>query len=169
MITTAGARSRLWHHGRVRRRSAFPVILMLVVAACSSGGDEPAGTPSISTGRVTFEGTAAALAVEVADTDAERQQGLSGRSSLPADAGMVFVWDEPVETTFWMKDTLIPLSIAFVAEDGRILAIQEMTPCETGACPTYGAPSPFSAAVEGPAGWFDAHGLQVGDVASITR
>ena len=152
----------------MRRRFGFPVILSLMVAACSSGGDAPSGTPSGSAARVTFAGTSATLTVEIADTDAERHEGLSGRSSLPADTGMVFVWDQPVETTFWMKDTLIPLSIAFVAEDGRILAIHEMDPCEADPCPTFGAPAPFSAAVEAPAGWFDANGIAVGSVATTT-
>ena len=168
MITTAGAPLRLWHDERVRMRSAIPVILVLLVTACSSGGDMAAGSPSIFTGHVTFEGSAASLTVEVADTDAERREGLSGRSSLAADTGMVFVWDGPVETTFWMKDTLIPLSIAFVAEGGRILAIHEMTPCEADPCATYGAPAPFSAAVEAPAGWFDSNGIEVGGVATIS-
>jgi hypothetical protein len=149
-------------------RSALLVILTLLVAACSSGGGTPSGTPSGSAARVTFDGTSATLTVEIADTDAERHEGLSGRSSLPADTGMVFVWDQPVETTFWMKDTLIPLSIAFVAEDGRILAIREMEPCEVDPCPTFGAPAPFSAAVEAPSGWFDANGVAAGDVATVT-
>ncbi|MGZ5290185.1 MAG: DUF192 domain-containing protein [Actinomycetota bacterium] len=152
----------------MRRLSALPVILTLLVAACSSGGVAPSGTPSVSAASVTFDGTSATLTVQIADTDAERHEGLSGRSSLPADTGMVFVWDQPVETTFWMKDTLLPLSIAFVAEDGRILAIHEMHPCEADPCPTFGAPAPFSAAVEAPAGWFEANGIAVGGVATMT-
>jgi uncharacterized protein len=168
MIATAGAPPRLWHDAGVHRRSALPVFLVLLVAACSSGGDTPSEPSSPSTQRVTFAGTSATLTVEIADSAAERGRGLSGRSSLPADTGMVFVWDRPVETTFWMKDTLIPLSIAFVAEDGRILAIHEMEPCEADPCPTFGAPAPFSAAIEAPAGWFDANGIGVGSVATVT-
>ena len=61
------------------------------------------------------------VTVEAADTPAEREHGLMGRTSLDTDEGMVFVFDGPTDGSFWMKDTLIPLSIAFWDEDGRIV------------------------------------------------
>ena len=60
-----------------------------------------------------------------------------GRTTLPADAGMVFVFSEDSPRPFWMKDTLIPLSIAFYAGDGRILRILDMEPCDADPCPLY--------------------------------
>ncbi len=58
----------------------------------------------------------------------EFYQGLSGRSSLPVGRGMLFDWGESVTTPFWMKDTPIPLSIAFISEEGIIVDIQNMEP-----------------------------------------
>ena len=59
------------------------------------------------------------------------------RETLPADAGMAFVYPEDVRGAFWMKDTLIPLSIAFYSGDGRILKILDMEPCKADPCPLY--------------------------------
>ncbi len=81
------------------------------------------------------------LTVEAADTPAEREHGLMGRTSLDTDEGMVFLFDGPTDGSFWMKDTLIPLSIAFWDEDGRIVGIRDMDPCTEDPCPTYGSPS----------------------------
>jgi uncharacterized protein len=69
-----------------------------------------------------------AFTVEVARTDAERQKGLMERSSLGAREGMLFVFDRDEHLDFWMKNTRIPLSIAFLASDGRILEVADMQP-----------------------------------------
>lgn len=69
----------------------------------------------------------------------------------------------PVTTRFWMKDTLIPLSIAFWDANGRIVAIRDMVPCTADPCATYGAPAPYVAALEVNRGFFQAHGVTVGD------
>ena len=85
----------------------------------------------------------ALLYVDVADDAGEQRRGLSGIEQLPADEGMAFVWPEPVGSTFWMKDTLIPLSIAFVDEAGRVIDVLDMQPCESDPCPTYGVDEPY--------------------------
>jgi uncharacterized membrane protein (UPF0127 family) len=100
---------------------------------------------------------------EVADTDAEQTRGLSGRASLGRDAGMAFVFDRPVRTAFWMKDTQIPLSIAFWDGNGRIEAILDMPPCFGDPCPTYRPDQPFTGALEVNAGFFARHGVREGD------
>jgi uncharacterized protein len=107
------------------------------------------------------------IAVRVADSEAERQAGLMGVHDLAADEGMAFVFDGPSTSTFWMKDTPIPLAIAFVGEDGHILTITEMTPCRTDPCPTYAADGPYTLAVEANSGWFGANGVRVGDEALL--
>jgi uncharacterized membrane protein (UPF0127 family) len=104
------------------------------------------------------------ITVEEADSPAERQQGLKGRTSLGAHDGMIFLFaDDPVTTQFWMKDTLIPLSVAFWDENGRIVGIQDMDPCREDPCPTYGAPRPYVGALEVNEGFFTEHGVTTGD------
>jgi uncharacterized protein len=143
-------------------RRLLAIVLLAAVAAC--GGDQP------STGAdhvVRFPGADATLHVRVADSDGERARGLMGVDALPADEGMAFVWDEPVETTFWMKDTLIPLSIAFVGADDRIVTIAEMTPCRADPCPTYAAAAPFVLAIEANQGFYDDAGIVEGERAIL--
>jgi uncharacterized membrane protein (UPF0127 family) len=144
------------------RRSFAIVLLAVSLLAC--GGQEPASGPDHV---VRFPGSATTLAVSVADDDAERARGLMGVETLPADQGMAFVWDGPTETTFWMKDTLIPLSIAFVGADDRIVTIAEMTPCRADPCPTYAADAPFVLAVEANRGFFTDARIAVGDRALL--
>jgi hypothetical protein len=139
----------------------LPALVLLVAVACGSSGsaapDETAGL-SIRTA----EGTIT-LEVQVADSPAERQTGLMGRESLDPYDGMAFVWDEPVESSFWMKDTLIPLSIAFWDDEGRIISILDMQPCTADPCPSFGPGEPFVGAVEVGQGGLAAHGVAVGD------
>jgi uncharacterized protein len=66
------------------------------------------------------------IRAEVAATDANRQQGLMFREKLEPNEGMVFVFEEPVRTCMWMKNTLIPLSVAFIDQNGKIVNIEEM-------------------------------------------
>ena len=86
-----------------------------------------------------------------------------GRTSLREDRGMVFLFERRTTSGFWMKDTLIPLSIAFWDEDERIVAIVDMTPCEGDPCPTYRPGVPYVGAVEVNRGWFERSGVGIGD------
>jgi uncharacterized protein len=70
--------------------------------------------------------------------------------------------------TFWMKDTVIPLSIAFWDDDGRIVSILDMDPCTEDPCPTYGPDEPFVGAVEVDPGTFERHGVTPGDRVQLT-
>jgi uncharacterized membrane protein (UPF0127 family) len=143
-----------------------PLLLLLALAlvGCTSETtSQPAGS------RVVFADGAATLHVEVADDPLERSQGLMGVESLPEDEGMAFVWGTIDDGAFWMKDTLIPLSIAFVGDDDRIHTILEMEPCGTEPCRTYEAREPYWLAIEANAGWFEANGIEVGDTADLER
>ncbi len=76
------------------------------------------------------------IQVEVAATQQQRQQGLMGRTHLPADSGMLFVFDMPGRHCFWMRDTPLPLSIAFIDAAGRIAGFADMQPrTDTLHCP----------------------------------
>ncbi len=140
-----------------------------MIAVLLTGCSSDATTSAPPEARVEFGGGAATLTVEVADTPTARARGLMGVESLPPDQGMVFVWGTLEDAAFWMKDTLIPLSIAFVGDDDRIHTILEMEPCETEPCRTYEARRPYVMAVEANAGWFDEHGIEVGDTADLVR
>ncbi|MED5369733.1 MAG: DUF192 domain-containing protein [Myxococcota bacterium] len=101
------------------------------------------------------------IEVEIADDPAERHQGLMYRQKLDKDAGMLFVYPEASPRSFWMENTSIPLSIAFMDETGRVLNIEDMTPYDRSSVPSAG---PAMYALEMNQGWFKAHQVGVGSV-----
>jgi uncharacterized membrane protein (UPF0127 family) len=103
------------------------------------------------------------LSVRTASTPAAKAQGLMNRTELPEDAGMAFLSGEPSDTPFWMKDTTIPLSVAFWNTHYRIVDMLDMSPCSSDPCPLYRSSSPYVGAVEVNQGFLDDHGVQVGD------
>jgi len=97
---------------------------------------------------------------EVAATEATRTTGLMNRFSIQPDHGMLFVFEEPQPLAFWMKNTYMPLSIAFIGRDGRILNIDDMAPLTETTHPSRG---PALYALEMRKGWFAQHGIAAGD------
>lgn len=108
------------------------------------------------------EGTVVELRVEVADTPAEQEKGLMGRTELEEGKGMLFLFQENGILTFWMKDTLIPLDIIFFDNLGQYLSFTSMTPCTEDPCPLYGSTNPSRVALEVPAGFVKKHGVGTG-------
>jgi uncharacterized membrane protein (UPF0127 family) len=93
------------------------------------------------------------LCLWLADTPDLRARGLMQVTDLEGADGMAFVYDEPSTGRFWMKDTLLPLSIAFYDADGRFLWDADMEPCPPGGdCPSYPNEAPFQLAIEVPQG-----------------
>ncbi|MGH3011218.1 MAG: DUF192 domain-containing protein [Gaiellaceae bacterium] len=113
--------------------------------------------------RIEAAGGEVVVPVEIADSPEERQVGLMNRESLPEDAGMIFLFEEDETGGFWMKDTLIPLSIAFVAADGTIVRILDMEPCEADPCDVYEPGVFYLSALEVNQGAFSRWGVQEGD------
>jgi uncharacterized protein len=146
------------------------VTILAVLPACT---DNPRIPPIASGNGPTYEVVFHAargdgsLFVHIADSPDERARGLMGVRDLPDDEGMAFAFGGPSTASFWMKNTLIPLSIAFVAEDGRIVTLADMAPCPAEPCPTYTAREPYSLAIEANAGWFRDHGVHEGDACSM--
>lgn len=106
------------------------------------------------------------LEIELARTPAQRSQGLMERDSLGEYAGMLFVYSYTQSLSFWMYNTLIPLDIAFLDEEGAIVDIQQMLPCETriaSLCPRYISAEPALMALEVNYGAFENWGVRVGD------
>jgi uncharacterized membrane protein (UPF0127 family) len=115
-------------------------------------------------------GAAGPIVVEVSDDSDERRVGLMGRADVPAGTGMLFLYPEPVQRSFWMGNVEVPLSIAWV-RDGQVVATAEMTPCPAAdrSCPRYSPGVPFDAAVETSGGTFTRAGIDVGDAVTVTR
>jgi uncharacterized membrane protein (UPF0127 family) len=108
----------------------------------------------------------AKLTALIADTDALRAQGLSGRSSLPTDTGMLFAFQTPGTYGFWMKDMQFPLDLIWISPEKEIIAIDENATPETYP-KAFLPPAPISYVVELPAGFALAHSLKVGQNFSI--
>lgn len=99
------------------------------------------------------------IRAEVANTDESRAEGLMRRKNMPANSGMLFVFDQTAQHCMWMRNTLIPLSVAFLDGQGRIINVEEMLPLtENNHC----AAKPAKFALEMNAGWFKSRGLGAG-------
>ena len=101
------------------------------------------------------------LISEVAANHKSQRCGLAFRSELPANHGMLFAFTQDLMVTFWMKDTLIPLSIAFLDADGKILEIHDMDPDEPQR--RYVSSMPVRYALEVNMGWFEENNILVGE------
>jgi len=101
------------------------------------------------------------LFVEVVQTDEERMRGLMFREHLPEDQGMLFVFEVSRIQSFWMRNTFIPLDIAFIDSEGKIVDIQHMVPLDESK--SYVSAAPALYVLEVNAGWFERHGVKVGE------
>ncbi|HUL23283.1 MAG TPA: DUF192 domain-containing protein [Thermodesulfobacteriota bacterium] len=106
------------------------------------------------------------IRVEVAQTPEERSYGLMGRKYLGKDEGMFFIFETEDTHAFWMKDTFLPLSIAFIAKDGRIVWITDMKPLTLD---SHVPPEPVLYALEMNKGWFSSHGIKAGDIIRFSK
>ena len=102
--------------------------------------------------------------VEVAITAAEQQRGLKNREELPEGRGMLFCYPASVEQKFWMKDTFIPLSIAFIEYNGTISQIEDMKPLDERPVASH---LPVKYVLEVPQGFFEKNGIREGDKIEI--
>jgi uncharacterized membrane protein (UPF0127 family) len=135
-------------------------IFALLLAGCGGDDDSPRAVIHTSDGDVV-------VPVEIADAPSERARGLMERTELADDAGMIFVFTEDSTSGFWMKDTLIPLSIAFYDEGGRIVRILDMEPCRQDPCPVYDPGAAYRGALEANKGAFRRWGVEVGDTLRV--
>ncbi|MEX1045015.1 MAG: DUF192 domain-containing protein [Chthoniobacterales bacterium] len=110
---------------------------------------------------ITLRIGAATVEAEVADESDERTMGLMGREELPDDKGMLFVFREPQAMSFWMRDTLVPLSIAYLNAAGVIREIHDLQPLDE--TPARSAFRDLLYALEVPQGWFLRNKILPGD------
>ncbi len=104
--------------------------------------------------------------VEVAKTPAERAKGLMGRKHLGQEEGMFFIFESEDYHAFWMKDTLVPLSIAFIDKSGRIVEIADMKPLSLD---SHSPPKPVLYTLEMKKGWFSTNGIKAGDMIRFSK
>jgi uncharacterized protein len=119
-----------------------------------------AALPAAGAGTITVKVAGHSLKAEVAATDAEREKGLMFREKMGANEGMVFVFDEPGYHGMWMRNTLLPLSVAFIDKDGTILNILDMEPRTDD---VHASAGPARYAIETNKGWFAAKKIKAGD------
>ncbi|MFP4644859.1 MAG: DUF192 domain-containing protein [Spirochaetales bacterium] len=148
------------------RREGLPLVVITAVvlmgAACKPASAEPGGGEGEDL--VELQVDEHTFHVEIADTEERRAEGLMNRDSLAEDRGMLFVFERDQRMSFWMKDTSIPLSIAYIASDGTIREIHAMEPHDL--TPVRSARS-VRYALEVNQGAFDALGISEGDKVQI--
>ena len=150
----------------MRRLVTLAILALLLSSGCRGGPPAPASSeaPSsapepalpVATIVVRDADRRVALTVEVAATPADRQRGLMFRDTLAENAGMLFLFPRDTRTGFWMKDTKIPLSIAFIDAGGRVVSIRDGRPFDE----TIIDPgTEYRYALEVNQGWFERHGF----------
>ena len=152
--------------GALRAQPSICIALLVVLApfvfGAASCGNGPGG-PSVPGAELPVEWLVVGnqrITAEIASADPERRQGLMYRESIPEDHGMLFVWPDERVRSFWMRNTSIPLSIAFADAGGTIVSIADLEPFrEVGV--SSGRPARY--ALEANRGWFSRNGVRIGD------
>ena len=116
--------------------------------------------PQMNLPRVKLAAGMHQIDAQVAATTEQRMTGLMHRKEMPQHEGMLFVFEQPSQQCFWMKNTLLPLSIAFVADDGRIVNIDEMAPQTLD---SHCSAEPVRYVLEMNKGWFARKGIKAGE------
>ena len=141
------------------------VAIALFLGSLSSDPENPEAIEREPLTIVTADGEVARLQVEIAETADERSVGLSGRREVPDGTGMLFIF-QGSSPGFWMRDTTVPLSVAFLARCGDIVDIQDMEPLSLD---LHNTDEEYNFGLEVPQGWFTDNGIMVGDLVSIPR
>lgn len=141
------------------------VLVLLLAVGCSNPQPPSAEASRPAAGpRVTFP-DGWTVAVEIANSDELRAQGLMYRDHLAPDAGMLFFFPDEGEYPFWMKNTRIPLDIIWVDSNRRVAHVKfEVPPCRSDPCPSYAPNAPARYVLEVAGGVARQHGLKAGDV-----
>jgi uncharacterized protein len=154
----AGRRFSNW------RKTLLGLVLLLIVLSVWGGRQVMRPQPPLPT--VTIRVGTQSLQVELATTAAQRERGLMFREALGEGRGMLFVYEHDQHLAFWMHNTRIPLSVAFLNADGRVLNIADMRP-EDDTIHRSAAPARY--ALEVNQGWFTRQGITVCEKVKIPR
>ncbi len=126
------------------------VALFVALSLAGCGSDDPVGLEGFDTTTISVDDRA--MVVAVAQTPDQRSQGLMGVTDLGGLDGMLFLFEGDTEGGFWMKNTLIPLDIAFFETDGLLVDRLSMAPCVADPCPSYRPDGAYRYALETPEG-----------------
>ena len=129
--------------------------LLLALAATAACVQEP----QLNLPRVRLAAGMHQIDAQVASTQEQRMTGLMHRKEMPQHEGMLFVFERPAQQCFWMKNTLLPLSVAFVEDDGTIANIEEMQPQTLD---SHCSAKPVRYVLEMNKGWFSKKGIKPG-------
>ncbi len=141
------------------RARFLPLILLATLLAPAPEIRADAAQPKLPTVLLTIGGKP--VTAEVADEDAERERGLMFRKTMGANDGMLFVFARPTQAAFWMRNTTIPLSVAYISLSGVILEIHDLNPLDER--PISSDFDTIAYALEMPRGWFEKAGVLAGD------
>ena len=133
---------------------AFPIVLASLLCATALAQTGPQKLPSIRLNAGIHN-----IQAEVAQSPDERSTGLMFRKEMGTNEGMLFAFEQPAQQCFWMKNTLLPLSIAFIADDGSIVNIDHMKPQTL---ESHCSTQPVRFVLEMNEGWFDKRGIKPG-------
>jgi uncharacterized protein len=136
----------------------FPRHLLLAAVALAAI-TAPAQEPQTDLQRIKLGAGMHRIDAQVAHTPEQRQIGLMWRKSMPSNEGMLFIFEQPAQQCFWMKNTLLPLTAAFVADDGKIVNLVDMKPQTTD---PHCSKQPVRYVLEMNQGWFAKKGIQAG-------
>ena len=157
------------------RRILLAALAAWTLAACGGSGavalptTSPRGFPLGDLTIARAGHGALQLTVEIAGNSAAWEKGLMGVKSLSKTEGMAFVFPQQENLGFWMKDTLIPLDIAFADAQGHVVDVQHMVPCTADPCSIYYAAQPYSMALEAGSGVLTGASVRAGDLVSLRR
>ena len=133
----------------------------------ASGAVSPEGFGTVYVRVTDPDGEVCERCMWMATSGEQRARGLMGVTDLGGPAGMVFAYTDPAVRRFWMKDTLLPLSIAFADAGGTVVGTADMDPCTADPCPNFGPDAAFSLAVEVPQGSLGELGLVEGSTVEL--
>ena len=142
-------------------RSLLVAVLLLVVPAATRADNSAVGScvdAAAPYAEVQID-TYPRLNLEIARTPAEHEVGLMFRSTMPASDGMLFIFEQPGQQCFWMRNTLIPLSVAFIGDDGSVVNIDDMKPQTLD---SHCSAKPVRFVLEMNEGWFAKRGIKAG-------
>jgi uncharacterized membrane protein (UPF0127 family) len=159
MLSRAKPLGRRWPRRLALRASSAALLCGLVTVASWAQAIGAGEQPQTGLPRVTLRAGMHLIDAQVASTHAQRMTGLMWRRELAPNEGMLFVFDAPAVQCFWMRNTYVPLTAAFIADDGRIVNLADMQPLdETSHC----SAEPVRYVLEMTRGWFRQRGIGPG-------